>query len=720
MSYLKDFQTQIANHDYPALLGLWEEYCASDEVDPEEYKQILASIKASALAESFGRHVDKGIPLWKTLPESSGAHEVVKLIIDLQTTNTPAMAELTFEYLTQKFGNDKDFNEKIRLIGMRSKEHFQGAISNFELISHMAKGNFVFHTGGWGIGEILDVSIIREQLTLEFDYIPGKKDVSFATAFKSLIPVPKDHFLALRFGNPDLLEKKAKEEPVEVIRMLLKDLGEKTAAEIKDELSELVIPAEEWQKWWQSARGKIKKDTMIESPEDLGSPFRLRRAVVTHEERLHKALEAKPDATTLIQMVYSFMKDFSETLKNAEFKSQLLAKLKEMLSFQEVTEAQELQIHYFLQDLGGEKEYAPVIELIKRIKSFEELLPQISLQSFKKRTLIEIRKSRPEWKEIFTTLFFQVEYSPLRDYILNELLSSGAKAEVTKCLQDLYTYPGRNPEAFLWYFQKVIVQPELPYGNQDGKNQFFESFLVLLSLLEQKEGARDLIKKMHALLSGGRFAIVRQIMQGASLEVCKEFLLLATKCQSLSDHDIKILHSLAEVVHPTLAKTRRKGETTPTEPQYIWTTQEGYEKLQKRIQQVATVETVENAKEIEVARAHGDLRENAEFKAALEKRDRLQSELKTLSEQLNRCRVITRDDVTTDVVSVGTRVECETKKGQKVTYTLLGPWDADTESNILSFQSKLAQTMNGLSVGKKFQFQGEEYTIVGIKSALAN
>ncbi len=486
MSYLKDFQTQIANHDYPALLGLWEEYCASDEIDPEEYRQILASIKASDLAESFGRHVDKGIPLWKTLPDTPISHEIVKLIIDLQTTNTPAMAELAYERLQQKYGDDKNFNEKIRLVGLRTKEHFQGSISNFELLTHMLKGNFVFHIGGWGIGEILDVSLIREQLTLEFDYVPGKKDMSFMSAFKALIPVPKDHFLALRFGNPDLLEKKAKDEPVEVIRMLLKDLGDKTASEIKDELAELVIPAEEWQKWWQNARTKIKKDTMIESPDDLGKPFRLRRAEVTHEERLQKALEAKPDATTLIQMVYSFVKDFPETLKNAEFKAQLFAKLKEMLSFQEVTEAQELQIHFFLQDLSDAKEYAPVAEIIKRVKSFEELLPQISLQSFKKRTLIEIRKHRPEWKEIFTTLFFQVEYNPLRDYILTELLAAGAKAEVTKSLQDLYTYPGRYPEAFLWYFQKIIAQPELPFGDKEGKNQFFESFLVLLSLLEQK------------------------------------------------------------------------------------------------------------------------------------------------------------------------------------------------------------------------------------------
>ena len=119
-----------------------------------------------------------------------------------------------------------------------------------------------------------------------------------------------------------------------------------------------------------------------------------------------------------------------------------------------------------------------------------------------------------------------------------------------------------------------------------------------------------------------------------------------------------------------------------------------------------------------MARAHGDLRENAEFKAALERRDRLQSELKLLSDQLNRTRIITKSDIALDSIGIGSIVECTNKQGQKVTYTLLGPWDADPEQNILAFQSKLAQTMNGLTIGEKFQFQGDSFTIAGISSYL--
>ncbi len=719
MSYLKDFQTHIANHDYPSFLKLWEEYCSGDEVEAEELCEILRAVKSSDIVEPVGRHVDRILPLWQKLPEDALSHEAIKLIFDIETSNSESLAELAYSYLKNRYGDQEFFNDKIRLIGLRGKEKFKGTISNYELLTHMEKGKYVFHTGGWGVGEIVDVSRVREQLTLEFDYVPGKKELSFATAFKTLIPIPDDHFLALRFGSPDLLEKKAKEQPVEVIRMLLRDMGPKTAADIKDELCDLVIPASEWTRWWQTARAKVKKDTMIQTPEEIRDPFRILKKEITHEERLHQVLENKPDANTLIQMVYTFLRDFPETLKNIEFKATLVAKLNEMLSFKEISTPQELQIHFFLQDLNNIKDYPIIGEIIKRFETIEHILNHIEVLSFKKRVLIESRKHRPDWKVNFLTLLFKVDQAPLRDYILSELTAAKAEAELKQKFQDLYTHPGRHPEAFMWYFQKVQSQSSIPFSDKQGKTRFFEGLLILLSNVENDPEQRELVKKIHALLSNGRFAIVRQMMQESTLEDVKEFLLLASKSHSLSDHDQKIFHSLAEVVHPSLVKTRKKQETSAAqETQIIWTTAEGYQKLQQRIQQIATVETVENAKEIEIARAHGDLRENAEFKAALEKRDRLQSELKLLSDQLNKTRVITKDDISTDEVGIGVIVECTNTKGQKVSYTLLGPWDADTDKNILTFQSKLAQTMNGKSVGDKFVVQNEELTIAAIRSYL--
>lgn len=718
MGYLKDFQTHIVNHDYPGFSKLWEEYCSGDEIDPEEVCEILRAVKKSEIADPFGRNVERVIHLWQKLPETPASNELLKLIVDIQTTNQEYLYDLTMSYLNKKYEGDKYFADKIRLIGLRNKSKFQGAISNFELLTHMEKGNFVFHTSGWGVGEILDVSVVREQLSLEFDYVPGRKEMSFSTAFKTLVPIPKDHFLALRFGNPDLLEQNAKENPVETIRMLLRDMGPKTAAEIKDELCELVIPVADWTRWWQGARAKIKKDTMISTPEDIREPFFLRKNEVTHEQRLSQVLENKPDANTLIQMVYSFMRDFPETLKNSEFKANLVDKLTQMLSYKEINKTQVLQLQFFLLDLNGSKDVSIISEIIQSAESIQDLLNLIEVLSLKKRVLIETAKYRSDWKEIFLSLLFKLDQAPLRDYVLTELMGAKVDAQLQDKIQELYSHPGRYPDAFLWYFQKIQTQAKIPFNDKAGKIRFFEGLLILLSAIENDAEQRDLVKKIHAIITGGRFAIVRQIMELADIEEVKEFLLLATKCHSFSDHDQKIFYSLAEVAYPALIKTRKKQDKSAAEESVIWTTQEGYQKVQQRIQQIATVETVENAKEIEVARAHGDLRENAEFKAALERRDRLQSELKSLSEQLGKARIITKDDVFLTEIGIGCVVDCANSKGQSVTYTLLGPWDANPEDNILSFQSKLAQTIKGKKVGDTFTSQSEEYTITAIRSYL--
>jgi len=715
MGYLVDFEKAIDNHDPSAMMRMWEEYTSTDEVDGEDYCAILKVVKASDMHDYIGRHIERGIPLWDKIEDPALKDEILRLMVDIEVTDHPALRQITMQHLHEKFSHEKDFKEKMRLIGLRStSSNFKGSISHYLLLNHMKKGNFVFHMQGWGVGEIMDVSMLREQLGLEFDYAPGRKEMHFKIAFATLTPIPEDHFLARRFGSPDALEEYAKKTPVEAVRMLLKDLGPKTAAEIKDELCDLVIPEKEWNRWWQTTRAKIKKDTYIESPTDLKKPFRLLKKEVPHEERLQKALESKPDAAELIQLVYSHLKDFSDTLKNASFKESLIGKLKELLSFQDTTEAEQLQVHFFLQDLSGEKEYPPIAQLLQKTESIESLLANISIQSFKKRSLVAIRKVREDWKELFLKLLFVVEHSSLRDYIISELIKSDAKEELTKKIAELCVHPVAHPELVIWYFQKVIIDSSLPLSDAEGKSQVFEAFLILLAALEQTGERRDLIKKMHGILTAGRYSVVRKIMKTASLADVKEFLLLVTKCHSLSEHDIKIFHSLAEVAHPSLAS--RKEE--PIEEDVIWTTKEGYTSVQKRIEHIGTVETVDNAKEIEIARAHGDLRENAEFKAALERRDRLQGELKLLSDQLNKARILAKEEIDTSTAGVGTTIDCESQDGKTVSYTLLGPWDADPDKNILSFQSKLAKAMTGLQVGDTFELQKQTYTIKAIRSAL--
>lgn len=719
MGYLEDLRIQLNNRDFSKFWQLWEEYCTSDTVDIEEFIQILKSIKSSDLAKQFGQYIDTALPLWETVSDPEGSYEILKHLFDLQTTNSPKLADLALETLQKKYGTDAQFNDRLRLIGLRNKDNFQGALSNYDLLAHMKNGNFVFHSGGWGTGEIVDTSPVREQVGVEFENISGRKYFTFSNAFKNLIPLKNESFLARRFAFPDELEQEARENPIAIIKLLLHDLGPKTASEIKDEMCGLVIPEKDWTKWWQAARAKLKKDTMVESPDSLKETFKLHKAEVTHEERLHKAMRKQTGLEELIQTSHSFFRDNPSMLKKTEVTEPIKEQLLTALSSSEISKAQEIQIRIFLEtQFGHQAEGMNVKGQIEAIENFATLLDEIDIIAFKKRVLGYIREYRSDWVEIFLSLLFTPQQSTLREYLLKELNHGESKPLLIKKLKGLLDRPSMAPEFLVWYFQKVLSKEKdiLPFSDKEGQCQLFESFLILLAIIESKPEYKDLAKKMYTLLSGKRYALVRAIIQGTTLEFIQEFLLLVAKCQIFTDHDLKILRSLAEVVHPVLSSNKKEPEAF--DQHILWTTEGGYQKTQLRMHQLSTTEMVENAREVEAARALGDLRENSEYKFALEKRSRLQGELKHLAEQLSRARIITQNDISLVEVGVGNIVNLIDSKGKKINYTILGPWDADPDNGILSSQSRFAQAMLGCKVGENFTFKDEVYTVVGLASYL--
>lgn len=704
MTYLKDFILKIEKNDKHELLKLWEEYCYLEDPDPDELIQILQKIKKSKISSFLGNYVNRSLFLLNQIKDIEKKELILKLIIDVQCTNSEELANLAFNFLKEKYESDKYFAEKLRLVGLRPVKNFQGAISRFELLNHLEKGNFVFHTGGWGVGEILDVSILREEVVLEFEYVLGKKYFTFKKALNTLISLPKDHFLSMRFGNPDFLEEEAKKDPVKIIKHLLKDLGPKTSDEIKEEICQLIIPEDEWTKWWQSARTKIKKSTKIETPKTLKDHFVLREKEVSHEEALYFSLEKKPSVAKTILLVYSFLKDFPESLKNEKFKTNLESKLKNLFSCQEITEAQKLQLLFILESVVDSEQYSIIYkDIIKNREYFADIIEEIEILAYKKKVLFLIKELKENWIDIFLEKLFTIKQNVLKEYIFLEV-EKYKKEALQKEIEKLIKFPTSFPSAFVWYFQKVLKDKNI---EDKDKNIFFEKFMILLDHLYEKEDHKDLMKKMVALLLKNKYLLVREFMKKASKEEVKEFLLLSTKCKALSDHDIKIIHSLGEVAYSSLKDLKKEKEIED----FIWTTKEGFEKIKKKLEHLTTYETIENAKEIKEARALGDLRENAEYKAALEKRARLQAEIKLISDQLNKARILTKEDVFKDKISPGSIIVCEDEKNNKSTFTILGPWDSDPEKKIFSFQSKLAKSMIGLKIGDKFSFQEKEFTV---------
>ena len=105
----------------------------------------------------------------------------------------------------------------------------------------------------------------------------------------------------------------------------------------------------------------------------------------------------------------------------------------------------------------------------------------------------------------------------------------------------------------------------------------------------------------------------------------------------------------------------------------------------------------------------GDLKENAEFKAAKEKQAYLQNRLTKLINDLSRAIVIKNEDIKNTFVTFGTEVTLLDKiNNSKIVYTIMGPWESDTEKNIISYQSPFGSKFLDKKVKDEVKFKLNE------------
>jgi len=129
-------------------------------------------------------------------------------------------------------------------------------------------------------------------------------------------------------------------------------------------------------------------------------------------------------------------------------------------------------------------------------------------------------------------------------------------------------------------------------------------------------------------------------------------------------------------------------------------TKEGYEKLKKELDHLIKVERPRNIKDIEEARGHGDLSENAEYHAAKERQGHIDAKKRELEYKLAHAQIIDVSKLSNEKVVFGTTVTlADTDSGDIRTYTLVGQEEADLKQGKISVQSPVGKALIGHKVG---------------------
>ena len=151
-------------------------------------------------------------------------------------------------------------------------------------------------------------------------------------------------------------------------------------------------------------------------------------------------------------------------------------------------------------------------------------------------------------------------------------------------------------------------------------------------------------------------------------------------------------------------------------------TAEGYKKLQKEIEFLSTEKRREVAERIRVAREFGDIAENAEYDDAKNEQAHLEARIALLEERLTAARVVTKKEIKTGEVSIGSKVRLrDVDANQTVEYHIVGSAEADPAENKLSNESPVGKAIMGRKKGETVQVAAPrgtlKYKILEIKAA---
>ena len=148
-------------------------------------------------------------------------------------------------------------------------------------------------------------------------------------------------------------------------------------------------------------------------------------------------------------------------------------------------------------------------------------------------------------------------------------------------------------------------------------------------------------------------------------------------------------------------------------------TKKGYEALQAELERYKKVERPKNIRDIEEARAHGDISENAEFEAAKERQSHIDGRIRDLEHKLAEAQIIDTSNLSTEKVVFGATVtvrDLQSDKEQR--YTLVGQDEADLKNGKISVQSPVGRALSGKRVGDTLEVQTPakvaEYEVLNI------
>jgi len=579
----------------------------------------------------------------------------------------------------------------LKLSGLRTvRTDVSSSWRKFLSLMKYRRNGYVYHAT-FGTGQITRMS--RTHATIDFQNAMAHNMI-LDVALETTLPLDPDSLLVLSWRNPDEFSRLLNDSPSAFLAGILNEPLVNGGGLRRLDLRPFFSESE----FTESDAWKILKKTASGSDgfADLGDRIVLLDQNIDILEQIRNILgEGKVAVSEKAKQVQSLLKSCCSSFPDCL--SGLLPAVKAISS----PETGSLfELCWILTDKGS-------------LKEFDEILPEY----------LEVTAARAE------RALGEIHSLPCRKTYLNCFFSGNTeRIEKIRLLSALRRSPWEHTASFLEETDPELLSECI--GVYLSRPSETDRFLWALSFLASRNTASDdnpAANQMNLFLDNLIFSSadtqkkVIHLLLGPLKEQLSSYLtsihtrMLTNYLDSFNTSATAQNEGLCLALGREISR-RKSSAFTEHRKSHFWETEalfssrKAIEQRKSDIKRLKQIEIPAAADAIGVAASHGDLSENAEYAAAIEKRDLLLDRLKRWSEELQRYRPYPAAEINSDTVSPGIRVELQCTDASETVQILdlVGPLDADPEKRRINYLAPMGRIILGKSLGDTVFLKAED------------
>jgi len=310
----------------------------------------------------------------------------------------------------------------------------------------------------------------------------------------------------------------------------------------------------------------------------------------------------------------------------------------------------------------------------------------------------------------------------IHKYIINNLIREQAYNIINDFIDKVTNSAKQYPDIFIWVSKNLFSQ-SWDYDWLDySKENLVLAYFRLMNELKKIETKGTRLKNMTIeVLFSNDMAVIKHIVDQSDMIFLSKLYDLFSSVYYVEESHLDKFFAIISEKYPDFSVSGQTSSEEEREADFekLIVSQEGFDRKQSELNRMVKVEMVNLSKELSQASdVSGDLRENVEYNALMEKQSILKLAINKLDIEIKKAEILDFENVSTEEVNIGTNISFENiDAGQKSNYIILGPWDADYENKILSYRSPIAKALLGKRIGDEIDMQiGDDRKKIKIKS----